>query len=55
MSYHGTLKTAVKSLEKAQSELDPDKLNIPQGSSREAAVKSSLELAADILELRMGD
>jgi len=55
MSYHKSLEKTAKSLEKAQSELDPHRMNIPQGSYREAAMKSSLELAAGILELRMGD
>lgn len=55
MTYIENLNSAAESLEKAQTEFDPEKLGIPQGSNREAAMRSSLGLAVDILGLIQGD
>ncbi len=54
MTYPKSLRAALTHVHEARSQLDPKKLGIPEGSNREAALISSLELTEMILELRTG-
>jgi len=54
MTYQTSLRSTLLHLQKTLSLYDPEKLGIPEGSSQEAAIISSLKLAEDLLKLRMG-
>jgi len=54
MTYQTSLRSTLLHLQKTRSQFDPEKLGIPKGSNREAALISSLELTEMILELRTG-
>jgi hypothetical protein len=54
MTYPKSLRAALTHVHEARTQLDPKKLGIPEGSNREAALISSLELVEDLLKLRMG-
>lgn len=54
MTYPRSLRTALTHVHEARAQLDPKKLGIPEGSSQEAAIISSLELVEELLKLRTG-
>ncbi len=54
MTYQTSLRSTLLHLQKTRSQFDPEKLGIPNGSSQEAAIISSLDLVEELLKLRMG-
>ena len=54
MTYKTSPRSTLLHLQKTRSQFDPEKLGIPNGSSQEAAIISSLESTEELLKLRMG-